>query len=163
MSIRSHYIFGLIIITALLSTSLYLQFYDGFMPCPLCTLQRVTFFFLGILFILGIFLHAQRWGRLIINLFTLCVSSAGILFAGRQVWLQHFPPTDTSECGVSLHYMLQVLPVNEVVRKIFSGSAECTQIGWKFLSLSMAEWTMAWFILFFLLSFYLLMKKNHLK
>lgn len=160
MPIRLTYLLGFIAISALLSTSIYLQLFDGFIPCPLCTLQRISFVILGILFLAGILLHAKRWGRWTIGILSTIVSLLGIFLAGRQVWLQHFPPADTTECGVSLHYMLQVLPMNEVFQKVVTGSAECTQRGWEFLNLNMAEWSLIWFILFLFFSFYLLFKES---
>lgn len=158
MSIRTIYLFGFVIVTSILMTSIYFQVIDGIMPCPLCTLQRIAFFLLGILFLTGVFLHAKRKPVLIINVAASITSLAGIFFAGRQVWLQHFPSADNSECGVSLQYMMQVLPMNEVIQKIFSGSAECTQRGWEFLYLNMAEWALVWFVIFFFMTIYLFVK-----
>lgn len=158
MSIRTIYLFGFVIVTSILMTSIYFQVIDGIMPCPLCTLQRIAFFLLGILFLTGVFLHTKRKAVFIINVLCGIISIAGIFFAGRQVWLQHFPSADNSECGVSLQYMMQVLPMNEVIQKIFSGSAECTQRGWEFLNLNMAEWALIWFVIFFLLTIYLFVK-----
>lgn len=158
MTIRRIYLLGFLIITALLSTSLYLQFYDNIMPCPLCSLQRLAFCLLGITFLLGIVFVANKAARLIINCFALIFSLAGLLFAGRQIWLQHFPAAG-NECGVSLQYMMQVLPMNMVIQKVFEGSAECTQRGWEFLSLNMAEWALIWFALFLLVSLYLVWKE----
>ena len=82
----------------------------------------------------------------------------GILLAGRQVWLQFFFPGDPAECGVSIQYMLQVLTFKEMAQKIFAGSAECTQRGWEFLQLNMAEWSFIWFILLLIVAGYLLKK-----
>ena len=166
MSIRSTYLLGLVIVSTLLLTSLYFQFFEGIMPCPLCTLQRFSFGILGILFLVGIFVYSKRWPRLIINTFCTLISILGIFLAGRQVWLQKFPSADSNECGVSLQYMMQVLPMNEVLQKIFTGSAECTQRGWEFLHLNMAEWALIWFVGFLILSLCLFFeevkwKKHH--
>jgi disulfide bond formation protein DsbB len=78
-------------------------------------------------------------------------SAVGMGLAIRQVWIQHNPSAGASECGVSLQYMLQVLPLHEVMQKILVGSAECTVRSWEFLSLGMAAWAIVWFALFFLL------------
>jgi len=158
MSIRSTYFFGFIIICGLLLTSLYLQFFEGIIPCPLCTLQRLSFGLLGILFLFGTLLHSKRFGRLLINFLSILTSLLGIGLAVRQIWLQHFAANGSSECGVSLQYMIQVLPLNEVLQKIFAGSAECTQRGWEFLSFNMAEWALIWFTLFLIMTAYLLVK-----
>lgn len=160
LSIRKTYLLGFIMVSALLLTSAYLQFYQGIVPCPLCSLQRLTFAMCGFLFLLGVFLHSQFWGRLLINMLALITSVIGILLASRQVWIQHFPSNNTSECGVSLQYMLQVLPLNQVVQKIlFDGSVECTQRGWEFLSLNMAEWAIIWFSLLLFLTVFLFFKE----
>ncbi len=83
----------------------------------------------------------------------------GIFLAGRQVWLQHFPSPDNSECGVSIQYLMQVLPMNQVLEKIFAGSTECSQRGWEFLHLNMAEWALIWFVGFFILTLCLLLEE----
>lgn len=158
MSIRLTYLIGLLLTCLLLFISIYLQMYDGFIPCPLCTLQRICFIILGIWFLFGIFIHKSQLGRVFINSLAVLTSAMGCALAGRQIWLQHFPNANANECGVSLQYMMKVLSFNELVQKIFTGSAECTQLGWEFLSLSMAEWSLVWFIFFLGLSVWLLRK-----
>jgi disulfide bond formation protein DsbB len=159
MMIRSTYFLGFLAISALLLTSLYFQYFEGIMPCPLCTLQRISFGVLGILFLIGTLSYRKRSVRIAINLLCLFISALGIFFAGRQTWLQHFPSADNTECGVSIQYMMQVLPVHEVLQKVFAGSAECTQRGWEFLSMNMAEWALIWFSGFFIMMLVLLWKE----
>src|SRR3990167_217471 len=113
---RLTYFIGFLLIALLLLTSVYLQVFDGFVPCPLCTMQRLSFGTLGILFLIGIALPEKGGGRLVINLLAFLASIAGIFFAARQSWLQYFP-SPNSECGASLAYMMQTFPVNEVVKK----------------------------------------------
>jgi disulfide bond formation protein DsbB len=160
MSTRLIYTFGFLLISALLLTSLYLQYFDGVIPCPLCTLQRLCFVLLGGLFLIGIVAPAKRLLHQSLNILMVVASLLGIFLSGRQIWLQHFPSADSSECGVSLQYMMKVLPLNEVVQKIFSGTAECTQRGFEFLTFNMAEWALIWFVLFLLLSVHLVLKKS---
>lgn len=159
MPVRFAYLFGLIIIILLLAASFYLQFVKGIMPCPLCTLQRMTFVLLGIFFAIGIFVHRILWLRIILNTLIFLATITGIGLSGRQVWIQHYPPPLGNECGVSLQYILQVLPVHEAFEKILTGSAECAEKASEFLHLTIAEWTMVWFLLFFLLSIYLFLKE----
>lgn len=160
MRTRAIYFFSFLFIVSLLLFSVYLQVYERVMPCPLCTLQRLTFGVLGFFFFLGIFFARHIILRNIINLLCLITSGVGICLAGRQIWLQHTPGASGTECGVSVQYMLQVLPLNEVMERILAGSAECTTRGWEFLNLNMAEWAILWFVLFFLLSLHLIFKKN---
>jgi len=90
-------------------------------------------------------------GDFLINLLSAMTALGGVFFAGRQIWLQHFASAGSAECGVSLQYMMKILPLNEVMRKILEGSTECTQRGWEFFHLNMAEWALAWFTLFLFL------------
>lgn len=159
MSIRRAYFIGFMVASLLLLTGFYFQWVEGIMPCPLCMLQRFVFAWLIILFFMGILLHAKRRSRMVINVLASLASLSGVFLAGRQTWLQHFPSANGSECGVSLQYMLNALPMNEVVQKIFQGSAECTQRGMEFLYLNMAEWALIWFILFLLVSLCLLFEE----
>ena len=152
MTIRNTYIVAFLVITFLLATGFYLQYVDGFIPCPLCILQRFSFALLWLFFLIGAVLYSKRWLRMSVDVLCVIVSIAGIVFAGRQIYLQKFPSPDGGECGVSIQYMMQVLPITEVLQKIFAGSAECTQRGWEFLYLTMAEWTLLWFIAFLILS-----------
>ncbi len=159
MTMRNTYLISFLIIVGLLSASAYFQLVDGMTPCPLCTLQRITFGVLGIIFLAGIIWHRKHLSRIIINLSCFLVSALGLFFSGRQVWLQHFPPAGNSECGASLQYMMQVLPVNEVIQKVFTGTAECTQRGFEFMNLNMAEWALIWFLGFFVLAVCLFFKE----
>lgn len=160
MSQRLAYIICFFTVVAMLATGFYLEYFDGIMPCPLCTLQRICFAALGIIFLAGIFLYRRRCVMIALNLSTILFTSLGIMLAGRQIWIQYFPSADSSECGVSLNYMLNVLPLTDVAQKIFSGSTECTQRGWEFLKLNIPEWSLLFFIGFLSVSmFYLL--TNH--
>ena len=67
--------------------------------------------------------------------------------AGRQVWLQHLPPDQVPACGPGLDYMLDVMPVSGVIRKVMTGSGECANVDWAFLGLSMPAWSLVWFVL----------------
>ncbi|EKD70981.1 MAG: hypothetical protein ACD_46C00308G0005 [uncultured bacterium] len=155
MSTRLLYFTGFIIVCILLLTSVYLQLFKGMMPCPLCTLQRISFGLMGFFFLLGAIFYFNKIARIILNSLIGIATSMGLFFATRQVWLQHFPPANSEECGVSLQYMMQVLPVNEVISKIIAGSAECTQRGFEFLTLNMAEWAIVWFVFFLGMAIYL--------
>lgn len=152
---RLPYALMFLAIAGLLGFSLYLQFYQGIMPCPLCSLQRIAFVLMGLFVLLTLCLVRFRFGRLLFNSLTLVTAILGIVFAGRQIWLQHFPPTASNECTASLQYMLQVLPMNEVIQKIFTGSTECADQVWQFMGLNMAEWAIGWFIGFVIVIGYL--------
>lgn len=154
---RPTYFLTFIVISGLLLFSLYLQFYQGILPCPLCSLQRIAFLLIAVLSFITAILFRFRLLRLLFNFVTFIVADLGILLAGRQIWLQHFPPPGSGECSPSLQYMMQVLPMNEVIQKVFTGSSECSDVSWSFLSINMAEWAVLWFILLSGLFLYLFM------
>jgi disulfide bond formation protein DsbB len=47
---------------------------------------------------------------------------------------------------MGLSYMLDTLPLADVIRKVLGGSGECAEKGWELLGLSIAGWTFVFFI-----------------
>ena len=41
---------------------------------------------------------------------------------------------------------LENLPFTDVLRKVFEGSGECAEKGWEFLHLSIAGWSLVFFV-----------------
>jgi disulfide bond formation protein DsbB len=44
--------------------------------------------------------------------------------------------------------MLDAFPLSKALNMVFAGSGECAKVDWRFLGLSMPEWTLAWFAIF---------------
>ena len=131
------------VIAVLFGVALYTQYFGGLVPCPLCMTQRF-FYVLTALFALFGALHGRAlraWGALVA-----LAAAGGTFVAGRQVWLQHLPPEEVPACGPSLDYMLQTLPFGEVLKTLFKGDGNCALVDWRLLGLSMAEWSLLWFI-----------------
>jgi len=149
---RALHFIGLLAVVLLLGLSEYVQIHDGVIPCPLCLLQRFVLAALGVIFFFGMAATLRKLGQWSAALLVLLFSSLGILLAGRQVWLQHLPASQAPDCGMSLQYLLQALPFWEAIKKVLIGSAECSQKTWEFLHLSLAEWSLAWFVFFILLA-----------
>lgn len=156
MASRQIYLVSFIIIVILLTMSVFLQKYKGVIPCPLCITQRYVLSLLGVLFFIGILFNPQKMGQVFLSLLSFIVTILGMLVAGRQVWLQHFPQDGFGDCGASLDYMLKVLPITDVVKKIWEGGTECSQLGWQFFHLSLAEWSFIWFLIFAIITVVLL-------
>ena len=127
---------------SLLGFGYYLQFVQDLDPCPLCILQRVAYLGIGLVCLVG-FLHGSA--TRIYNALALVCALAGAAIAGRQVWLQHLPPERVPECGPGLDFILQAFPIFDALKLIFTGSGECAETVWTFLSLSIAEWSLFWF------------------
>jgi len=63
------------------------------------------------------------------------------------VWLQHLPADKVPQCGPDLFFMLDNFPLSRTLKTLVSGTGECAVVDWTFLHLSIAEWSLAWFLL----------------
>ncbi len=140
----------------------YLQFFKNLQPCPLCHLQRAAYFLLGFSCFINMLHNPKVLGRRIYALIAILFSSLGVVLAGRQVWLQTLPPDQVPSCIPNIQTMLQYMPVSEALTKAFLGGGDCAKIDWTFMGLSMAQWSMAWFAVFFILSVIGLVKAKEL-
>jgi disulfide bond formation protein DsbB len=68
------------------------------------------------------------------------LSAIGV--AARHVYVQHLPPGSLPSCGAPLDVLLKFTPVTEVIRKVLTGSGECSEVTWKFLGLAMPAWVL---------------------
>jgi protein dithiol:quinone oxidoreductase len=146
-SFRQQYLFGAICVAALLGYAFFAQFQLGKDPCPLCILQRIAFFFMGVFFLFGA-LHSPRspGGRGIYAAFVALGGIIGALIAGRHVWLTTLPPDAVPDCGPGLNYMLEAFPLSKTLQMVLTGSGECAKVDWTFLGLNMPAWCLIWFI-----------------
>lgn len=130
---------------ALLGFGLYLQYAKDLAPCPLCMLQRVCFIAVA-LASAGAALHGPRGvlARVYAGVVAI-VAAAGAGLAGRQVWLQHLPEDRVPECGPGLEFMLEIYPFFEVIARTLRGTGECAEVVWRFLGLSIPEWSLICF------------------
>lgn len=128
-------------------------------PCLLCVLQRWTVMLLGTVFLVASLHHARAFGYRIYAFLTFIISIIGAIAAGRQVWLQHQPLRRDEVCVPGLDYLLKTHPLPEVLRIMIRGGHDCAVVTWRFLSLTMAEWVLIFFIFLALLSLYQLFRK----
>ena len=154
---RQVFIVIAIVIAGLFGYALYTQYVDGLDPCPLCMSQRVFYGLTAFIAVIAaIHGRAHRvYGALI------CLSAlTGAAVAGRQVWLQHLPPELVPACGPSLEHMLRTLPFGEVLARMIKGDGNCAVVDWTFLGLSMAGWSLLWFIALAATGFWLALRKR---
>ena len=143
---RTAYALGAVVCAALLAFGYYLQHARGLEPCPLCLVQRG--FFYAVLIVFGLAaLHAPgRIGAALYCLLGFLFAVGGTATAARQVWLQHLPADKVPQCGPDLFFMLENFPLGQALKKLFMGSGECAAVDWTFLGLSIAGWSLVWFI-----------------
>ena len=144
---RLGYSAGFLICGLLFAFALYLQYYEYQNPCPLCILQRIAYLALMAVFLVGAVHGPRRTGTYFYSALLVIIAAIGAGIATRHVWLQHLPKDQVPECGPGLEYMLNRFPLLQALEKVFRGSGECAEVGWTFLALSIAEWSLAWFVL----------------
>ena len=130
----------------LLGFGFFLQYGNGLEPCPLCLVQRAFFLLVLVVFAIAAAHNPERTGRVLYSFFGFLFALGGGAVAARQVWLQHLPPDQVPACGPDLYYMLENLPIGRTVEKLFTASGQCAVVDWTFLGLSIAEWSLAWFV-----------------
>jgi disulfide bond formation protein DsbB len=137
---------GAAICAALLGFGYYLQYVQGLDPCPLCMVQRGFFYLVLAIFLVAAIHGPRRVGSVVYAAAAIVFAAGGAAIASRQVWLQHLPADKVPQCGPDLFFMLNNLPLSRTLEKLFYGSGECAAVDWKFLGLSIAGWSLAWFI-----------------
>ena len=133
---------GFLCCAGLLGFAWYVQGMLGVDPCPLCIFQRLGVAVLGVTFLIA-GLHAPRgWGGKIYGALLALIALATAGIAARHVWIQHLPEDQVPSCGAGLSFMLEEFPLGDVIRKVLTGSGECHQVNWTFLTLAMPTWVL---------------------
>lgn len=109
--------------------------------CPLCILQRMLYLLLGVEGLFALFV--VRAARPLAGLMA-ATAATGAGIAAYQTWLQRFA-TDTN-CGANQPWWEQFVNWAGVQSPLlFEATGLCSEAGWKFLGLSIAEWSLALF------------------
>ena len=143
---RVAFFLGFLVCAALLGWAYWLQYGEGLDPCPLCMLQRLVVAVIGLIFLVGAFHEPGRIGAWVYALLLLLVAGIGAGLATRQVWLQSLPADQVPACGMGLSYMLETMPFLDAILRVLQGSGECAEKAWVFFGLSIAGWTLAFFV-----------------
>jgi disulfide bond formation protein DsbB len=129
----------------LIGFALFKQHMDFVDPCPLCVFQRIAFMCIGAVALVAVVHNPGRAGRFVYAGLISLGGLAGMVIAGRHLWLQNLPPELVPDCGMGLNYMLDTMPFSQVLAEVFQGSGECAEVMWTFLALSMPAWTFVWY------------------
>ena len=131
---------GFLVCAALIGYALYSEHVLGLEPCPLCIFQRIAVIAIGVIFLLAAIHNPRGAGRVVYGSLIVLAALTGIGIAARHIWIQAQPPGTVAACGADLNYMLEILPLKEVISKVLTGSGECGAINWRMLGLSMPWW-----------------------
>lgn len=128
----------------LIGVGLLLQHVVGLEPCPLCIFQRMAYLAVALFALLAAWLSPKPASRGF-GVLVLGSALAGAGIAGRHVWLQTNP--QNMSCGPGLQTMLENFPLIDVLPKVFRGSGDCAEAGWTLIGLTIAEWSLIWFVI----------------
>ena len=131
-------------------------YYD---PCPLCILQRWSF---GLIALCGVLLMIPGLHLLIrksLLLMAVFFSFSGGMIAGRQIFLQNLPSDQVPTCAPPMDFLMDTLPIFEVIQTILLGDGNCAEYEWRFI-FNFAEWALIFFVFLFLYNLFFLLKKS---
>jgi len=146
-SFRAQYAAGFLVCAALYAFALYVQFAQGIEPCPMCIFQRIAVIVMGLFFLAGAIHGPRERGRKAYALLILAAAAAGVGIAARHLWVQHLPPDPFAGCAPGWNYMVENFPISKALKMAFTGSADCSQVSWTLLGLSMPFWTLLCYVL----------------
>ncbi|MBF7052637.1 disulfide bond formation protein B [Halomonas sp. KAO] len=147
LEVRHWSLAGLAFCVLMMAVALSLEHLVGLEPCPLCIFQRVAVIVAGLVFaVAAIHNPGGRLGAVLYGLLSLGAVGTGIGVAWRHLWLQSLPADEVPSCGPGLDYMLDILPLQQVVNRVLSGSGECADIDFLLLGVSLPGWTLVGFV-----------------
>ena len=155
---RTVFAAGALACALLLGFGYYLQYGRGLEPCPLCLVQRAFFYAFGAVCLVAA-LHGRA--RVMYALLAALFALGGAATAGRQVWLQHLPPDKVPQCGPDLFFMMENFPLSRTLKTLISGTGECAAVDWTFMGLSIAEWSLLWFLGFLVTMLWMAVRRRH--
>ncbi len=146
ISNRWLYLAGALFAASLIGFALFLQYVKHQDPCPLCMVQRVVFIAMLAVFVLAALHGPKRIGGQIYAVLITLLAISGVGVAGRHIWIQNLPKDQVPACGPGLDYMLETMPMSDVLKQLMHGSGECAAKGWTFLSLGIPEWSLLCYV-----------------
>ncbi len=145
MRYRTAHLLTAVACASLLGYAYFLEYVRYLDPCPLCMVQRLVFYSIGIVFLISGLHNPGKVGRLAYGLIQALVGALGVATAARHVWLQGLPADQIPDCSPSLDYMVDNFPLGETLDKLLNASGDCASVDWVFLGQSMPTWTLLWF------------------
>ena len=142
---RSLFLLIALACTALLATGIYLQEVEYLLPCPLCVIQRMLFWAVGLTALAG-FLHNPRVpGQRVYGGLLAVFALGGTGVALHHEWVIRHP--EESTCSISpLELFLNDLITARVWPVMFEANGDCADATWPLLGLTIPDWALISFL-----------------
>ncbi len=156
---RILFLFILLSCTILLGYAQYLQHVENLLPCPLCVAQRVAYWAIGLIASLAFLHNPKVIGRRIYGFLMGAFALTGAIIAAKHAWLIRYP--ESFQCGISPEEaFLNSLPIAEWWPGMFEANGDCANVDWKFLSLTIPDWSLIAFITLGAITIYSVLAKK---
>ncbi len=127
--------------------------------CPLCIAQRLLYLGVATAALLGLALGRWRLPYLAAASLMAFLSAYGVCVAAWQTYLQRWAVE--TRCSGAMAWWEQLIDwAGEHIPLLFYASGICSEPGWKFLSLSIAEWSLLAFSFLTALSLFALLRRR---
>lgn len=141
LPVRFHFAIALIMGIAMVGGGVLLQQLMRLAACPLCILQRMLALLLLLLAALGLWLADRRPVRIATSWMMTACTLCGMFVAGYQTYLQRVAQ-EISCSEQAAWWELLVDWAGEHLPMLFHASGLCSDPAWKFIGLSIAEWSL---------------------
>jgi Disulfide bond formation protein DsbB len=146
--------FIILLCCAFIVFALYLQHYQGVLPCPLCVVQRYAYIAIAILCLLARYTPFTR----LASLFALLTAVGGAFAASMQLWAMKNP---SIQCGRDpLEATMNSLLPAKWLPSVFRSEGYCGEVLDRILGLTPPEWSLAWFMLFAFFFFIIMLRRR---
>jgi len=109
--------------------------------CPLCILQRMLYLLIGLEAVLAFLIVEKPLTRSALTLVMAATALTGVGVAGYQTWLQRF--AKGVSCTADQPWWESFVDwAGAQWPLLFEATGLCSEAGWKFLKLSIAEWSL---------------------
>ena len=130
---------------ALLAVAFYMEYQMGLEPCPLCMLQRIAFFCVGVMSLLSALTGSVKVRKACAWVVTV-LSLIGAALAIRHLYLQSLPSDELPACLPGLSYMSRGVSMAGNYAGDDHGDRECGEVHWTLFGISIPGWTLLAFI-----------------
>ncbi|MFI4956039.1 MAG: disulfide bond formation protein B [Gammaproteobacteria bacterium] len=141
----------ILICVAALSAGYYLEFVEHLIPCLLCVAQRVALYAIALFAGLLWLFPRHKWVRMLLRTGMLISASAGVFFAGKQLYLESLPVDQRPACTVPFDMLIRSHEWGNALLQLLNGTSDCGTRQWVFLNMSLPFWSGCIFVVLILL------------
>ena len=151
-----------LVCTTVIGYALYLQLVINLLPCPFCIAQRIAYWLVGLTAIFAFVHNPRGLGRKIYYSFITVFSLSGLVLALHHSWIIRYP--EAFQCGISAEEeFLNGLSIANWWPSMFEANGDCADVKWEFMSLTIPNWSVIFFLLILITSVYMLFTSRNQK